>query len=59
MSLILLEQCINFQKNINECKDTFNIHNKDNLVSVIIGGPNQHYTFSKKIVHDLINQIKN
>ena len=46
------------QKIINECKDTINIPNKKNLVSVIIGGQNQHYKFTKKIVHDLIKRIK-
>ena len=46
------------QKIINEYNDTINIQNKENLVSVIIGGPNQHYEFSRKIVLDLINRIK-
>tara|TARA_B100000315_G_C14510613_1_gene556759 strand:+ start:119 stop:1072 length:954 start_codon:yes stop_codon:yes gene_type:complete len=45
-------------KKINECEDTIDILKKENLVSVVIGGPNQHYKFSKKIVIDLINRIK-
>ena len=43
---------------INNYKDNINIINKENLVSIIVGGPNQHYKFSKKIVIDLINKIK-
>lgn len=46
------------QKIIEECKNVINIPNKVNLVSVIIGGPNQHYKFSKKIVYNLISRIK-
>jgi len=46
------------QKKLNESKDIINIKNKESLVSIIIGGSNQHYKFSKKIVEDLINQIK-
>jgi len=47
------------QKKINASKDNIiNIPNKENLISIIIGGPNQHYKFSKKIVEDLISQIK-
>ena len=46
------------QDKINNYKDNINIINKENLVSIIVGGPNQHYKFSHKIVIDLINKIK-
>ena len=46
------------KKIINENNDTINIPNKENLISVIIGGPNQHYEFSLKVVYNLINRIK-
>ena len=45
-------------KIINDCKNYIDIKNKDKLVSVIIGGPNQHYEFSIKAVKSLINHIK-
>ena len=46
------------QKKINECKEIINIPHKENLVSIIIGGPNQHYKFKKSIIQDLIDRIK-
>jgi mitochondrial fission protein ELM1 len=47
------------KKIINGCKDVINISNKTNLVSVIIGGSNQHYKFSTKEICELISRIKN
>ena len=32
---------------------------KDNLISVIIGGNNRHYKFSKKNIIDLVSKVKN
>ena len=46
------------QKKIEDYNDNFNIPKKNNLVSVLIGGSNQHYDFSIKIVFDLINKIR-
>ena len=46
------------QEMIDECSDKININCKNNLVSIIIGGPNRHYDFSNKAVYDLIKKIK-
>ena len=46
------------KKNLNEEKNTYSSIQKDNLISVIIGGKNRHYKFSKKNILDLINKIK-
>ena len=45
-------------KMIEECNDYIKMPEKENLVSVIIGGPNQHYEFSIKVIFDLIDKIK-
>ena len=45
-------------KKIRKSKNKFNIPNKKNLISVIIGGPNQHYKFSKSVVYELIEKIR-
>ena len=46
------------KKILNNNRDIINLNNKDNIVSVIIGGSNQHYKFSKEEVLDLISRIK-
>ena len=46
------------KKIINDYNDKIEIPNKENLVSIIIGGPNQHYEFSNKVVYDIIKQVK-
>ena len=43
---------------IKKCKDDIDIKEKNNLVSIIIGGPNQHYKFSIKLLTELIDRIK-
>jgi hypothetical protein len=45
-------------KIIEEYKDNIEILEKENLVSVVIGGPNRHYKFSNKAICDLIDNIK-
>ena len=47
------------KKNIYEEEGIYLSIKKDNLISVIIGGKNRHYNFSKKNILDLINKIKN
>ena len=45
------------KKNIENCNDDINIGQTDKLVSIIIGGQNRHYEFSKKIITDLTEKI--
>ncbi len=46
------------REKINNCEDNFKLPKNKKLISVIIGGPNQHYEFSKKNTCDLIEKIK-
>ena len=45
------------KKIIENCNDNIGVQNTDKLVSIIIGGQNRHYEFSKKIIMDLIDKI--
>ncbi len=45
------------KKMLENCNDNIGMGKADKLVSIIIGGQNRHYIFSKKIVTDLIEKI--
>ena len=45
------------KKNINKEINVYPSVQKENLISIIIGGKNRHYNFSKKNILDLINKI--
>ncbi len=47
------------KKTIDEYEDKIKLPYSSNIISVIIGGKNQHYHFSDKIIDDLILKIKN
>ena len=38
---------------------TIGIKYSNNLVSIMVGGQNRHYKFSKQIITELIEKIKN
>ena len=46
------------KKIIKNCNDDIGIKYSNNLVSIMLGGHNRHYKFSKKIIIELIEKIK-